>query len=151
MYSWTGIGMLVDDSEKSATVRANRTAAEVILVVEDDEHLVDVYRKALEHAGYRVLASGTAEGAIEIAEGFGPIDLLVTDLVLKKMGGRELVWRLRSKQPELPVILASGFTNAHGALQLMDDESIDFLPKPIDLGELIALVRRKLSSASGGS
>ncbi len=135
--------MFVQNFFSSDRIMASGNVQKVVLVVEDDEQLVDVYRTALEHAGFRVLSSGTAEGAIEIAEAFGPVDILVTDLVLTNMGGRELVWRLRTLQPDLPVILASGFTNEDGALQLMDDDSIDFLPKPIDLGELIALVRRK--------
>jgi two-component system, cell cycle sensor histidine kinase and response regulator CckA len=120
----------------------------VVLVVEDEPALVSIFRRALEHRGYRVLTAGNGEEALRVAESVeGRVDLVVSDIVMPAMGGRELVWRLRSLYPDLPVILASGYTTADGALQMMEDLGAKFIAKPVDLGVLLRMVEETIGEA----
>jgi two-component system, cell cycle sensor histidine kinase and response regulator CckA len=117
----------------------------VVLVVEDEPALVSIFQRALEHHGYRVLTAGNGEEALRVAESVeGRIDLVVSDIVMPAMGGRELVWRLRELYPDLPVILASGYTTADGALQMMEDLGAKFIAKPVDLGVLLRIVKETI-------
>jgi two-component system, cell cycle sensor histidine kinase and response regulator CckA len=121
----------------------------VVLVVEDDRDLASIYRNLLEHSGYRVLSVTTAESALELVEARGGrVDLVLSDIVMDGMGGRELVWRLREMYPEIDIILASGYADEDTALQMMDDEGLTFIPKPIDFGFLLGKVKSILGSPS---
>lgn len=118
----------------------------VVLIVEDEVALITIYKKALEHAGYEVVSATTAEQALEIAANReGGIDLLLSDIVMGGMGGRELVWRFRKLHPNVPVILASGYTNEIGALQMIDQPNVVFVPKPIDLQILLGAIHDGLA------
>lgn len=117
-------------------------AKKVVLVVEDEVSLASIYRKALEIHGYDVLSASDGREALEIIDQKGgKIDLLLSDVVMAGIGGRELVWRLRETHPQIPVILASGYTNEDGALQLMEQSGVVFVSKPIDLNLLMDTVR----------
>jgi two-component system, cell cycle sensor histidine kinase and response regulator CckA len=120
----------------------------VVLVVEDEPALVSIYQRALEHHGYRVLTASSGEDALRVVEAAAErIDLLLSDIVMPGMGGRELVWRVRSAVPDLPVILISGYTTADGALQMMEDLGVTFIAKPVELDELLAAVRAVIGRA----
>jgi CheY-like chemotaxis protein len=99
-----------------------------------------ILQAVLEGSGYRVLEARQAGHALEIAEDYaGPIHLLVTDVVMPKMGGRELARRLTALRPGLRVLFSSGYTEhaivEHGVL----DEGVEFLQKPYTP---VALARR---------
>jgi two-component system, cell cycle sensor histidine kinase and response regulator CckA len=120
----------------------------VVLVVEDEPALVSIFQRALEQQGYRVLTATSGEEALRVADSVGGrIDLLLSDIVMPGMGGRELVWRMRTAYPDLPVILVSGYTTADGALQMMEDLGVVFVAKPMDLGVLLATVREAVGDA----
>ncbi|HET7273977.1 MAG TPA: response regulator [Longimicrobiaceae bacterium] len=114
----------------------------VVLVVEDEPALVSIYQRALEQRGYKVLSAMTGEKALEIIEAEdGSIDLMLSDIVMPGMSGRELVWRVRETHPAIKIILASGYANEDGALQLMEDLGVIFIPKPVDLNDLMDVVQ----------
>jgi len=77
---------------------------ETILLVEDDEALRNLAREILEASGYRVLEAGNADAALLICEQNGKIDLLLTDVVMPDLGGRELAQKLLALQPEMCVL-----------------------------------------------
>jgi two-component system cell cycle sensor histidine kinase/response regulator CckA len=123
----------------------------VVLVVEDEAALASIYKKALERSGYRVLIALNGETALDILEKEdGKIDLLLSDIVMDGMGGRELVWRIRETHGHIPVILASGYANEDGALQMMEERDVVFVPKPIDLDRLLSAVRESIGEAEEG-
>jgi CheY-like chemotaxis protein len=100
-------------------------------VVEDSEGVRELGRKYLEVRGHTVLSAGRAEDALSLVEHHhGPLDLLITDVVMPGLGGRELADRLRKERPSLQVLFMSGYTeNAivhHGVL----DAGLDFIAKP---------------------
>jgi CheY-like chemotaxis protein len=126
-------------------VPVSEPALETILLVEDEAGIRALVRKILTRERYRVLEAGSAEEASEVAGSFeGRIDLLLTDVMLPGMGGRDLAERLRESLPDLRVLYVSGFT---------DDESVraggfppgsKFLQKPFTLSALVAHVREAL-------
>lgn len=117
----------------------------VILVVEDEPVLLGVTVAMLEGSGYTVLGASGPEQAIGIASGYrGDIHLLLTDVIMPGMNGRELARRLRESRPGLRHLYMSGYTAdilaPHGVL----DEGVVILEKPFDRAALIAKVKEAL-------
>jgi CheY-like chemotaxis protein len=122
---------------------------EVILVVEDDADLLTMIISMLQSLGYDVLESGTATSALEILKETSDVNLLLTDVVLPGgMSGRMLADRAKEKDPNLPVLYMSGYTeNAvihHGRL----DEGVQLLEKPFRKADLARAVRKVPDSGS---
>ncbi len=119
---------------------------ETILVVEDDPIVRRVTVRGLRQLGYQVLEAANGPEALALATKHGTIDLLLTDVVMPMMSGRELAERLREVQPGTIVLFASGYTaNAivhHGVL----DAGIEFLPKPFSIALLNARIRQLLDA-----
>lgn len=120
--------------------------SEVVLVVEDEPQLASILTRSLQRQGYTVLTAADGKEGLAVAQSHGaPIDLLISDIVMPGMGGRELVWRIREIYPDIKVILCSGYADMEGAFQLMEDEAqITFVEKPVDLQELGRIVREIL-------
>jgi nitrogen-specific signal transduction histidine kinase/CheY-like chemotaxis protein len=122
--------------------------SETILVVEDDERVRNIATQALRNAGYHVLVAGNGEAALAIAgESSEPIQLLVTDVVMPGLNGRQLAERLVQAHPETRTLFTSGYTENiiahHGVL----DRGIEFLSKPYTLQALTRRVREILDQA----
>jgi PAS domain S-box-containing protein len=120
---------------------------ETVLVVEDDNTLREVISRGLKKFGYGVLTAANAGEALLLCEKRkGPIHLLLTDVVLPQMGGRELAERLVSLRPDLKVLYMSGYTeNAivhHGIL----DEDVGFLQKPFKVNVMVQKIREILDA-----
>jgi PAS domain S-box-containing protein len=118
---------------------------ETILVVEDQPELRKLARMVLEDHGYKVLAADNARDALFLSERHaGPIHLMLTDVVMPGMNGRELADRLKPLRPEMKVVYMSGYTaNAiveHGVLE----PGIEYLQKPVSPDALAAKVRGML-------
>jgi signal transduction histidine kinase/CheY-like chemotaxis protein len=116
--------------------------SETVLVVEDDPAIRALVRQVLEMAGYTVIGAGAPTEALEAAERHdGPIHLLLTDVVLPELTGRELAGRLAGQRPGLAVLYMSGYTDDaivhHGRL----DPDTAFLPKPFSPESLVRRVR----------
>jgi two-component system cell cycle sensor histidine kinase/response regulator CckA len=126
---------------------AEHEADETVVVVEDDAEVRDVMRRALERAGYTVLAVGDAEAAIAVTDRHpGHIHLLVTDLILPRMSGRELAARLAIHRPAIKVLYASGTSDTAVARHRMLEPGIEFLEKPFSLDHLLRKVRQALGA-----
>ena len=122
---------------------------ETILVVEDNEEVRKLAMRVLQTQGYEVLGAPEGmEAFLLCEEREGPIDLLVTDVVMPKMSGRELAERIASIRPEIKVLYMSGYTdNAivhHGILS----EGINYIQKPFTVESLIRKVREVLDQSS---
>src|SRR5213080_4495423 len=116
--------------------------SETVLLVEDEAMVRTLARKALEAHGYRVLEAGAAPAALELSERHvGPINLLLTDVVMPGMSGRELAHRLLQGRGTLRVLFMSGYTDdavlRHGVLE----EGMAYLQKPFTPDKLARKVR----------
>jgi CheY-like chemotaxis protein len=126
---------------------------ETVLLVEDEAQVRKLIRAVLSNAGYRVLDATDALEALRISEQeSGEIELLVTDVVMPTMNGRELAELLRRTRKHTKVLYLSGYTDDaiahHGVL----DPGIALLQKPVTPDALLSHVREVLDSAppSGG-
>ena len=122
---------------------------ETILLVEDELTLLDLNRFMLERQGYSVLAASTPGEAIRLAEEhIGEIDLLMTDVIMPDMNGRDLALKMLSLKPKLKCLFTSGYTADiiahHGVL----DEGVYFIQKPFSRRDLANKVREVLDSNS---
>ncbi|MFZ4440629.1 MAG: PocR ligand-binding domain-containing protein [Syntrophales bacterium] len=118
---------------------------ETILLVEDEPTLLELSKILLETQGYRVLAAGAPSEAIRLAgEYSGAIHLLMTDVVMPEMNGRDLADKMLSLNPNLRCLFTSGYTADviahHGVL----DENVHFIRKPFSRKDLAAKVREAL-------
>jgi CheY-like chemotaxis protein len=121
--------------------------SETILLVENDPQVREVGRRALERAGYIVLAAGDTEAAIAVADRHaGHIHLLVTDVVLPGVSGRELAARLAIHRPAIKVLYVSGTSDGAIARHQMLEPGIEFLEKPFSLDSLLRKVRQVLGA-----
>jgi PAS domain S-box-containing protein len=126
---------------------AIRPRRATILVVEDEDEVRRIAVLALRRVGHRVLECRDGEGALEIARDEGPIDLLVTDVVMPGMGGRELAERLRKGLPDVRVLFVSGYAADEVLRRTIQDAGLDFLPKPFGPVELQRKVAEILDGA----
>jgi DNA-binding NtrC family response regulator len=114
-----------------------------ILVVEDDASHRMTLEQHLGSAGYRVLAAESAEGALAQVAAFKP-DIVLSDIRLPQMSGLELLQKLREARAQLPVILATGFSEMRSAIEAMKQGAYEYLVKPLDLDELEQTLERCL-------
>ena len=121
---------------------------ETILLVEDDEQLRALTSSVLGHCGYNVLVASTPEDGLAICKSTShDIRLLVTDVVMPRMNGRQLAEQAQQIRPGIRVLYISGYTNDAIAHYGVLDPGLWFLPKPYALSSLIAKVREVLDSA----
>jgi signal transduction histidine kinase len=119
---------------------------ETVLLVEDEERVRQIATEVLERVGYHVLPEGSAAAALARAQAHrGRIELLLTDVVLPDMNGRELAERLRAERPDSRVLYTSGYTDEIKVLHGQTGPGTLFLPKPYDPPTLLRRVREVLS------
>ncbi|HTS37586.1 MAG TPA: PAS domain S-box protein [Candidatus Solibacter sp.] len=141
------------DQPVEETGRDNRLGnvlhgTETILLVEDDPQLRQLASSVLSHCGYKVLlANGPDEGLTLSKANRDTIRLLITDVVMPAMNGRQLAERILETCPGLRVLYISGYTN-NAILQFgVLDEGLWFLPKPFSLSALVGKVREILDAS----
>jgi PAS domain S-box-containing protein len=121
---------------------------ETLLVVEDESAILNVARQVLGGLGYQVLTASNGAEALELASRRSePIDLLLTDVVMPRMGGRELAARLTAVRPNLRVLYSSGYTADTFSEGGVLGEHVELLQKPYSPAELAARVRHALDAS----
>ena len=132
------------------TLEAPRGNKEKILIVEDDGSILKLGIKILDDLDYSVISASTPGEAIQLAEKQNDkIDLLVTDVVMPEMNGRELSDRLKTLHPDIRTLYMSGYTANVIAHRGVLEEGICFIPKPFSKKELAVKVREALHNNPG--
>jgi CheY-like chemotaxis protein len=120
---------------------------ETILLVEDEDTLRRSAKRVLERYGYRVLVATDGQEALELyRDGPDEIDLIISDLVMPKLGGGKLYEALQQEGGTAKFILTSGYTGREAHAREQIDPGITVLQKPWVLGELLRRVRRTLDA-----
>jgi signal transduction histidine kinase/CheY-like chemotaxis protein len=144
---WTAIRILfprttvAEPEEKAPEVKSSRhESSEIILVVEDNDDVRQIAESFLVQDGYRVLVAENGEEALRKAR-LSPVDLVLTDVVMPGMNGREVADRLREILPDIRLVFMSGYPSEaisrHGVL----DTAVEFLQKPFTREKLLRKVR----------
>jgi two-component system cell cycle sensor histidine kinase/response regulator CckA len=121
----------------------------VVLVVEDDPQVRLLVATILGGAGYTVLVAGTPAEALEMAEQFsGDIHVLLTDVVMPAMNGRQLAERITAARPKTRVVFVSGYTENTVVHRGEVEEGVHFLSKPITSNRLLNMLARVLARES---
>lgn len=125
-----------DTAVDEQDLRGNQT----ILFVDDEDLLLTMGRMVLSEYGYRVLTANSGQKAMEVLDRESKIDLVITDLVMPSMSGRELVEHIAERRPDLPVLCTSGYV-----WQGTQDQDTAYLQKPFTSQELLLKVKHVLS------
>ena len=124
--------------------------SETVLVAEDEDGVRELLRKVLTEFGYTVLTARHGRDALMLAgEAAADIDLLVTDVVMPEMSGRELVQTLRHRRPDLKVLYVSGYTDDEVLQRGVSGREVEFMRKPFAAEALVRRVRALLDDARG--
>jgi signal transduction histidine kinase/ActR/RegA family two-component response regulator len=146
IYLPEGTGNADNAALITATGETLPRGSETVLVVEDEEQLKDLTCRMLRDQGYHVLSTTEAHRALEICAAHpGPIHLLVTDMVMPRMGGAELAEAVRTLRTEVRVLYMSGYTDS-ATLIGGGADGAPFLQKPFTAGELARRVREALGA-----
>jgi CheY-like chemotaxis protein len=126
--------------------RARPATGELLLVVEDEAAVRRGVQRNLERLGYRVATASDGENALRVTEALGPIDLLLTDVVMPGLDGPGLACRLRARWPGLPVLFVTGYS----ADRLTHSDALGpndrVLEKPYQLDDLAQAIREMLAA-----
>jgi len=121
---------------------------ETVLLVEDEPSVRAVATRILREQGYNVIESANGEEALRLARAYpGPIHLLVSDVVMPQMGGKDLAERLLLKRPDMAVLFVSGYTDDAIVHRGIVSRSAAFLQKPFTASSLARKVRQVLDVA----
>ncbi|MBN2688000.1 MAG: PAS domain S-box protein [Deltaproteobacteria bacterium] len=120
---------------------------ETVLIVDDEEMILDVGTAMLEELGYTVIRAGSGREALAIfEEDRENIDLVILDMIMPGMGGKEVFERLKDIREDVKILLASGYSNKGDPEELLEKGCEGFIQKPFTLGPFSHIVREILDS-----
>jgi len=132
-----------DEDDKEESLITINTKGQTILFVEDEPSILEIGSETLENFGYNVLSADTPRKALDIIDNFeGTIDLLISDVIMPEMNGRELEVEVKKRCPEILVIFMSGYTSDVIAQEGVITEETNFIQKPFSQKVLSDTVRR---------
>ena len=130
------------EAEPATPLRSK--GGETVLLVEDEPMVRRVIGRALREFGYVVEEVANGREALEWLESSGGANLIITDLVMPEMGGRELAEHLARRYPDLPILFTSGYTDGEAVRRVLVDEQRPFLQKPLAPDVLLRRIRELL-------
>jgi PAS domain S-box-containing protein len=138
----------IESSEPAASPLEKLEGSETILLVEDETSVRELISQYLRDMGHTVAEASDGAEALEVARRHqGPVHMLVTDMVMPKMSGRELADRLLVLNPQLKVLFISGYTSDSAARHGILEGEMAFLQKPFGLRDLARKIREVLNTS----
>lgn len=126
------------------------TGSETILVVDDEEHVIEVMEEVLKAMGYTVIVARNGKEAVKVfKKEKSKIDLVILDMIMPGIGGGETFDRLKDLDPDIKVILSSGYSIGGTAKEIMEKGCKAFIQKPFSVAELSRKVREVLDGRDG--
>ncbi len=136
-------GEIVQSVERAVS-KDQLKGTETVLLVEDEEMLLHTLERVLKRHGYTVIAVGIPEDALEIVDERNDIDLLITDVIMPVINGRELADEIMKSLPDIQTLFMSGYTANHITEFGSDDEAIHFIQKPFQFNDFLHKIRETL-------
>jgi len=134
------------EQEEESDSPPNRHYGAKVLLVEDDDSVRRLTLRRLRHMGYRVSEASNAAEALEIYRSHGEFDLMFTDMVMPgELNGLQLAQAIHEQQPDLPVIVASGYSEQLAAKEVASEHGILILQKPYTLDNLALILSKALN------
>lgn len=135
----------IEDEKKDAAVV--RKGSEVILLVDDESMIIEVGREILKAIGYEVITASSGENALDLyTRNQERVDLVILDMILPEMSGGEIFDRLKEINPDVKVLLASGYSLEGEARQILERGCRGFIQKPFTISELSVKLRKILGN-----
>ena len=114
-----------------------------IVIVDNEVRLAEVLAAALAHIGYRTEAFGNAKEALEAIDKEAA-DLVISDMRMPEMSGRELLHEIKKRSPDVPVIIMTAYTSVRDAVELVKEGAFDYVSKPFETDDIATAVARAL-------
>jgi nitrogen-specific signal transduction histidine kinase len=139
---WPAVDQPIPKSKSRAELQKKMEGKESVLLVEDDEAVRQFTSEILKNLGYRVEQAAHGEAAIYLIEekGFKP-DLIITDIIMPKMNGRELAENIKEKLPKTKILLMSGYSDNQISLNGKLDKDFHFIAKPFSINKFAKKIR----------
>jgi PAS domain S-box-containing protein len=135
------------ESRAEIVIETPKGRGETVLLVEDEPAIMEMAKRMLERLGYRVVATDTASEAIRLAGNHtGEMHLLITDVIMPEMNGRDLADQLHTVHPDIKILFMSGYTADVIAHRGVLDEGVNFIQKPFSMRDLGIKVREVLDA-----
>ncbi len=131
-----------------ALKKIEKVARNTVLVVEDDEELRLALVNTLKLARYRVYDAASAEAALECIKSHADIELIVSDVNMGAMSGRDLLCKVKQDFPHIPVILITAYASISESVNAMKEGAIDYLVKPFESQQLLNILEKYLGSSA---
>ncbi len=118
-----------------------------VMIVEDELNLLKLFQIGFEKSGFKVLASSNPNSALQIIKNVASkVDLLITDLVMPEMSGKELSEEVLKVQPDLKIIFISGYSRETSGVDFFDDSRMLFIQKPFLVKDFVKTVLNFLNT-----
>ena len=132
----TTVSMLFPALPTEEGLDAAAEESERVLVVDDQPEVLEMVAEIFRSLGFEVLTAGDGRSALDLLNRAGPVRWLFSDIVMPGMSGIELANQVRTRFPEMKIVLASGYTSSHGA-----PTDFEFLPKPFSMADVARKLR----------
>jgi two-component system cell cycle sensor histidine kinase/response regulator CckA len=136
---------VLDGKESAIREEEIQRGTETILLVDDEQTVVDVGRELLRTLGYKVLSAAGGQEALDVCQASkDEIDLVILDIIMPEMGGGEIYYRIKEINPDIKVLLSSGYSLEGKATELMERGCDGFIQKPFNMKKLSWKIRKIL-------
>lgn len=137
----------ISNQEESTPSQVSDTSKKTVLLVEDQEMVQDLVTEILEDEGFKVISAYNGKEALDVCASYsGTIDLMITDVIMPEMNGKELASKIHETKPDLKILFMSGYTGEEMRTRGVLESGTNFIQKPFTPDSLIQKVLEVLNS-----